>query len=57
MTPRDQQIGKLWRRTIGSIDFCWAVTALCRPARNPAFHLRQVYKSLAILGLNAVPRT
>ena len=27
------------------------------PARNPAYHLRQVYKNLAILGLNVVPGT
>ena len=26
-------------------------------ARNPAYHLRQVYKNLAILGLNVVPGT
>ena len=27
------------------------------PARHPAYHLRQVYKKLAILGLNVVPGT
>ena len=27
------------------------------PARNPAYHLRQVHKNLAILGLNVVPGT